>query len=64
MIAKWFAQKFDLNVPMIDEILNWAQVMLDDHLIKGDKLIDKETSRFKNGLPSQYSFMNEEILFS
>ena len=37
-IAKWFAEQFSLKVPMIDEILEWAQKLLNVSIIKSGKL--------------------------
>jgi len=56
MIAKWFAEKLEVEVKTIDRILYWAQDVLKDDIIKDNKLINREYSKFKTGLPSEYGF--------
>lgn len=59
-IAKWFAEKFELLTPTIDEILHWAQMMRGENIISDDNhlIVDSPdfTQRFKIGIPSVYGF--------
>jgi hypothetical protein len=60
MIAKWMAQKLDIDTPTIDEILQWAQ------MVRGEKFIDDNNrlildspdlaEPLKCGVPSVYGF--------
>ena len=60
MIAKWMAEKLDISTPIIDEILQWAQ------LVRGENFIDENNNLlldssdlsepFKCGVPSVYGF--------
>ena len=48
-IAKWIAQELKLEVPTIDEILNWAQDVIEDKIIDRDRLlINKKSGSFDN----------------
>jgi hypothetical protein len=63
-IAKWMAEKLDIETPTIDEILHWAQ------LVRGERIIDDKnrlildspdlTSPLKCGIPSVYGFNSIE----
>jgi hypothetical protein len=58
-IAKWIADQLSLDVPMIDEIINWAQKMLGESLIDGSRLLlDSEdlSRKFKSGVPCYYGY--------
>ncbi len=59
-IAKWMAEKLDINVPHIDAIIEWAQTVLEDSIIENKKLtIDNEkmaANKFKYGIPSVYGY--------
>ena len=62
-IAKWFAEQFSLKVPMIDEILEWAQEILEVSLIKSGKL--KEDCTFNDievGTPEKYKISLSDSL--
>lgn len=60
MIAKWMAEKLGISTPIIDEILQWAQ------LVRGENFIDENNNLlldssdlsepFKCGVPSVYGF--------
>lgn len=54
MIAKWFAEQLEIVVPTIDRILIWAQILLNDEIIKDGRLVHTMRDRFKSGLPIQY----------
>jgi opine dehydrogenase len=59
-IAKGFAEQLSLNVPMIDEILEWVQKVLEISLIKSGKLLEGCTlNSIEVGTPEKY-----EISFS
>jgi len=54
-IAKWFAENFSLKVPMIDEILEWAQKILEISLIKSGNLRkDCTLNGIEVGTPEKY----------
>ncbi len=58
-IAKWIAQKLDLKVPHMDEVLIWAQDFLNDRIIENEKLVISEEMKknpFKYGVPEVYGF--------
>lgn len=58
-IAKWMAEKMDLDVPCIDRILNWAQKIRGERIVQDGKLVpDSEslTKEFNSGIPSVYGF--------
>jgi hypothetical protein len=55
-IAKWIAEKTNVETKAIDRILAWAQVLLGDNIIKGDELCLGRKEAFKSGLPSEYGF--------
>ncbi|MEA2017158.1 MAG: NAD/NADP octopine/nopaline dehydrogenase family protein [Campylobacterota bacterium] len=58
-IAKWIAEKLDLNVKTIDEILYWSQDILHDKIIKDNKLVEN----VKSGAFNIYScFTIDEII--
>lgn len=56
-ITKWMADQLGLTVPTIDRIIDWVQVLRNEKLIEGDKLLlDSEdiTTKFKSGIPPVY----------
>ena len=55
-IAKWIAEKADVETKAIDRILDWAQVLVDDKIIDGSRLCLRSPKAFKSGLPSEYGF--------
>lgn len=63
-IAKWFAEKFHLETPTINEILHWAQLMRGEKIISADNhlLVDSPdlVQPFKTGIPSVYGFNSIE----
>jgi len=62
-IAKWFAQQFSLEVPMIDEILEWASKMLGVSIIKSGKLNqDCILNGVDIGTPDKYNLSLKESL--
>ena len=58
-IAKWVAERFKIDVPTIDKIINWAQKLRDEDLLKNGKLqldsVDLR-KRFKSGIPHFYGY--------
>lgn len=54
MIAKWFAERLEIEVKTIDKILGWAQIVLNDKVIKDGKLIFSSRNQFDNGMPISY----------
>ncbi|MBC8314518.1 MAG: NAD/NADP octopine/nopaline dehydrogenase family protein [Bacteroidales bacterium] len=62
-IAKWFSEQFSLNVPMIDEILEWAQKILEVSLIKSMKLnVDCTLNGVEVGTPEKYKISLSDSL--
>lgn len=59
-IAKWLAEKFNIETPMIDEILNWAQNVRGEQIIDSNKRLILESpdlcQQFKTGIPTIYGF--------
>ena len=58
-IAKWIAEKLDIEVPTIDAIIHWAQDVREERLIDENNhlIIDGELSIFlKSGLPCFYGY--------
>lgn len=65
-IAKYFAEQFSLEVPMIDEILEWAQKMLNISIIKSGRLNkDCILNGVEMGTPEKYKIDREggEFIF-
>lgn len=63
-IAKWFADKFDINTPTMDEILRWAQLMRGERIISEDNHLLTDSpdlmQPLKTGIPSVYGFESVE----
>jgi len=58
-IAKWAADRLALDVPTIDEIINWAQKLRQETLIEGGELkLDSVdlSQKFKSGIPYFYGY--------
>ena len=58
-IAKWIAEKLNVEVPTIDRILGWAQSLLNDEILCQRRLVEKNEDtggKFKTGVPSVYGF--------
>jgi opine dehydrogenase len=58
-IAKWIGQKLNLDTPVIDRIINWAQDIVNDVILDNCGLIERSGSidlEFKTGIPSTYGF--------
>jgi opine dehydrogenase len=58
-IAKWAADRLTIDVPTIDEIINWAQELRDEVLIEdGELQLDSEdlSERFISGIPHFYGY--------
>jgi len=64
-IAKWFAEQFSLNVPMIDEILEWAQEILEVSLIESGKLNEDCTlNGVEAGTPGKYKIsLSDRLMY-
>ena len=62
-IAKWFAEQYSLTVPMIDEILEFAQKILGVSLIESGKLIKECTMNgIEVGTPEKYKISLKDSL--
>ncbi|MCD4674244.1 MAG: NAD/NADP octopine/nopaline dehydrogenase family protein [Anaerolineaceae bacterium] len=65
-IAKWTAEQLALDVPAIDEIINWAQELRQETLIENGKLrLDSPdlNRKFKSGVPHFYGYQTiDEIV--
>ncbi len=58
-IAKWAADRLALDVPTIDEIIDWAQKLRQETLIEGGELkLDSVdlSQKFKSGIPYFYGY--------
>jgi len=56
-IAKWIAEQLQLDVPMIDSIIKWAQELRNEKIIEEDKLImnsESLSAEFISGIPPVY----------
>lgn len=65
LIAKWIAEKLIIETPTLDEIIIWAQDVLDDTILFNGKLNDiiiSEDNMFLYGVPSVYGFNNVDDL--
>lgn len=61
LIAKWIAEKINIEVANIDALLLWAQNILGDKIIENNRLIihkQLEENPFKYGVPEVYN-LNE-----
>ncbi|WP_271406750.1 NAD/NADP octopine/nopaline dehydrogenase family protein [Tenacibaculum soleae] len=52
IIAKWFSEKLDIKVKVIDEILRWSEVMLNDRFLTDEGKINYENKKL--GFPNYY----------
>ncbi len=62
-IAKWFAQKLNIQTPHIDDLLMWAQSYLNEPIIENNRLncdSSMKKNPFKFGLPSIYGYTSLE----
>ena len=58
-IAKWAADRLEINVATIDEIINWAQELRHEELIENGKLkLDSKdvSQKYKSGIPYFYGY--------
>jgi len=58
-IAKWAADRLELEVPIIDEIIEWAQELRDETLMEdGELQLDSPdlNQKFKSGIPHFYGY--------
>ena len=56
-IAKWIADQLALDVPTIDNIIDWAQQLRNEKIIEGNRLLlnsESLTSEFMSGIPPVY----------
>ena len=58
MIAKWFAQDLNIETPVIDKILRWAEKLLNDKLMdeEGNLIPRTPDSSYKYGTPDVYGY--------
>lgn len=62
VIAKWFALEFDIAVPTIDNILQWAQNLLEVNILNDDKTAfhsDFINQTVYRSLPNKYTFTKD-----
>lgn len=58
-IAKWMAEQFNIDTPAIDEILNWAQKVRQEQILRNNRLVINSPDLdkpFKTGIPIVYGF--------
>ncbi len=64
VIAKWIAERLNIEVKNIDKILYWAQEVLGDEIIFNNKLVNLDREQFKIGTPNVYGFINlDDVIF-
>ncbi|MGB6127850.1 MAG: NAD/NADP octopine/nopaline dehydrogenase family protein [Psychrilyobacter sp.] len=62
-IVKWLADKYKIDVPMINELLNWSQNYLNLDLLKNGVLdTEYEYNGIKVGIPTKYETYQERDL--
>ena len=63
-IAKWMAEQLNIEVPTIDAILRWAQMVRNEEIINenGRLMVENEclSAPFKSGVPCYYGFKTIE----
>lgn len=63
-ICKWMAQKLDILVPTVDEILRWAQDVRGESIIDSNNCLILDSKDldvpYKTGIPSVYGFKSIE----
>lgn len=60
VIAKYIAEKFEVEVKTIDKILEWAQEILNDQIIKdGILLINENEFSFKTGITYSRGYLTD-----
>jgi hypothetical protein len=61
-VAKWFAEKLQVDTPTLDSIIYWSQEFLGDNFLVGGKLDISlnDLKSYKFGVPSSYGY-NEII---
>lgn len=59
-IAKWMAEKLNIETPTIDEILHWAQLVRGEQIISDENRLIADSpdlaKKFKTGIPTVYGF--------
>ena len=58
-IAKWIAQELSIDIPHIDNVLIWAQGMLDERIIENGRLVISKQikqNKYKYGAPEAYGY--------
>lgn len=58
-IAKWAADRLGIDVPTIDEIIEWAQELRQEVLIENGELkldSDDLNQKYKSGIPYFYGY--------
>ena len=63
-ITKWIAEQWDIEVPMIDDILRWVQEIRDERIISDDNRLVLDSidlcSPMKSGIPFYYGITRIE----
>lgn len=63
-IAKWMAEKLNIEVPTIDSILHWAQLIRKENFISDSNQLQLDSedlnSPLKSGIPAYYGFNSIE----
>jgi len=63
-IAKWMAEKMDIETPTIDGILHWAQTIRKENIIDDNNhlILDSKdlNAPLKSGIPCYYGFKSVE----
>lgn len=61
-IAKWFAERFELRVESIDEILRWAETILEDRILTANGMLNRSNGRIRT--PDFYDLHEDATIFS
>lgn len=66
LIAKWFAEKLEINTKTLDKIINWAQMFIGDEILLNNKIrtdLKLDSEPYKFGFPEIYGFKSiDEVI--
>jgi hypothetical protein len=65
LIAKWVAEKLNVETPFIDEIINWAQKLRGEEFLDRDNKINTKyclQDKYTSGIPESYGITSVEAI--
>jgi opine dehydrogenase len=65
LVAKWIAEKLDVETPFIDEVILWAQSLRGESFLNADGTINKEyclKEEYTSGIPESYGITSVEAI--